>query len=113
MEELEMTEAPLGEVKSDMDAVAESVPAVDIAPQVAPTEEPAVEEAPEAGEEQQPAVDDGRAWYVVHSYSGYENKVKRNLEHRIESMNMHNKIFEVVVPTEEEIEIREGHRRRT
>lgn len=58
-------------------------------------------------------VQDGRAWYVVHSYSGYENKVKKNLEHRIESMNMQNKIFQVIVPTEEEIEIKEGHRRRT
>ena len=56
---------------------------------------------------------DGRAWYVVHSYSGYENKVQKNLEHRIESMNMQNKIFHVIVPTEEEIEIKEGHRRRT
>ncbi len=58
-------------------------------------------------------VQDGRAWYVVHSYSGYENKVMKNLQNRIESMNMQNKIFEVVVPTEEEIEIKEGHRRRT
>jgi transcriptional antiterminator NusG len=65
---------------------------------------PPVENAP---------VDDGRAWYVVHSYSGYENKVQKNLEHRIESMNMQNKIFHVIVPTEEEIEIKEGHRRRT
>ena len=56
---------------------------------------------------------DGRAWYAVHSYSGYENKVKKNLEKRIESMNMQHKIFQVVVPTEEEIEIKEGHRRRT
>jgi transcriptional antiterminator NusG len=58
-------------------------------------------------------IDDGRAWFVVHSYSGYENKVKNNLEHRIESMNMQDKIFQVVVPTEEEIEIKEGHRRKT
>ncbi len=58
-------------------------------------------------------IDDGRSWFVVHSYSGYENKVKNNLEHRIESMNMQDKIFQVVVPTEEEIEIKEGHRRKT
>ncbi len=54
-----------------------------------------------------------RAWYVVHSYSGYENKVKKNLEQRIESMGMQNQIFQVVVPTEEEVEVREGHRRTT
>lgn len=50
-------------------------------------------------------------WYVIHSYSGYENKVKQNLEQRIISMNMQDQIFEVVVPTEEEIEVREGKRR--
>lgn len=50
-------------------------------------------------------------WYVIHSYSGYENKVKKNLEHRIESMGMADKIFQVVVPTEEEIELKDGHRR--
>jgi len=72
-------------------------------------EAPAEEPTPEEQEE----IDDGRAWYVVHSYSGYENKVKKNLEQRIDSMNMQDKIFQVVVPTEEEIEIREGHRRKT
>ncbi len=50
-------------------------------------------------------------WYVVHCYSGMENKVKRNLEHRAESMGMRDKILEVVVPTETEIEIRDGVRR--
>lgn len=50
-------------------------------------------------------------WYVVHTYSGYENKVRQNLEHRIESMDMRNQIFHVVVPTEEEIEIKNGQRR--
>lgn len=53
------------------------------------------------------------AWYVVHSYSGYENKVKKNLEHRIESMGMQDQIFQVVVPTEEEVELRDGQRRTT
>lgn len=55
--------------------------------------------------------DDDRQWYVVHCYSGYENKVRHNLEQRIESMNMKDKIFDVVVPTEEEIEVKEGKRR--
>lgn len=50
-------------------------------------------------------------WYVVHCYSGYENKVKKNLEHRIESMGMTNRIYEVIVPTEEQIELRDGQRR--
>lgn len=54
---------------------------------------------------------DGRAWYVVHCYSGYENKVRHNLEQRIDSMGMKDRIFDVVVPTEEEIEVKEGKRR--
>jgi transcriptional antiterminator NusG len=54
---------------------------------------------------------DERAWYVVHCYSGYENKVRHNLEQRIETMGMKDKIYDVVVPTEEEIEVKEGKRR--
>lgn len=60
---------------------------------------------------EEPEADDGRAWYVVHCYSGYENKVRHNLEQRIETMGMKNKIFDIVVPTEEEIEVKEGKRR--
>jgi len=56
-------------------------------------------------------LEDDRAWYVVHCYSGYENKVRHNLEQRIESMGMKDRIFDVVVPTEEEIEVKEGKRR--
>ena len=52
-----------------------------------------------------------KAWFVIHTYSGYENKVKKNLEQRIESMGMREWILQVVVPTEEEIEIRDGQRR--
>jgi transcriptional antiterminator NusG len=55
--------------------------------------------------------DDDREWFVVHCYSGYENKVRHNLEQRIETMGMKNKIFDVVVPTEEEIEVKDGKRR--
>ncbi|MBK9711268.1 MAG: transcription termination/antitermination protein NusG [Kouleothrix sp.] len=55
--------------------------------------------------------DDGRLWYVIHTYSGYENKVKQNLMHRIETMEMQDQIFRVIVPTEEEIEIKNGQRR--
>ena len=52
-----------------------------------------------------------RAWYVIHCYSGYENKVRHNLEQRIETMGMKDKIFDVVIPTQEEIEVKEGKRR--
>ena len=55
--------------------------------------------------------DDSSAWFVVHCYSGYENKVRHNLEQRIETMGMKDMIFDVVVPTQEEIEVRDGKRR--
>lgn len=58
-----------------------------------------------------PISEDDRAWYVVHCYSGYENKVRHNLEQRIDTMGMKDKIFDVVVPTEEEIEVKEGKRK--
>ena len=63
--------------------------------------------APEEAEDEP----DNRKWYVIHCYSGYENKVKHNLEQRIESMNMQDMIFQAIVPTEEEIEVRDGKRR--
>jgi transcriptional antiterminator NusG len=65
----------------------------------------------QAAEEDIAAPVEGRAWYVIHTYSGYENKVKANLEHRIESMDAKELVFQVIVPTEDEIEIRDGQRR--
>ena len=54
---------------------------------------------------------DQREWYVVHTYSGYEDRVKRNLEQRIKFMDTESDVAEVVVPTEEEIEVRGGQRK--
>ena len=54
-----------------------------------------------------------RKWYVVHTYSGYENKVKTNIEHLIETQGLENNIFEVLIPMEEVTEIKEGGRRVT
>jgi transcriptional antiterminator NusG len=54
-----------------------------------------------------------KKWYVIHTYSGYENKVKTNLLHRIQSMNMDEKIFKVEIPTETVTELKEGGRRVT
>jgi transcription termination/antitermination protein NusG len=52
-------------------------------------------------------------WYVVHTYAGYENKVKTNLEKRVESMEMQDKIFRVLVPMEKELEIKNGKKKAT
>jgi len=54
--------------------------------------------------------DQQKSWYVLHTYSGYEDNVARNLRQRIESMNMQDKIFEVMVPKENRIKIRNGKR---
>ncbi len=87
-------------------------PAAEIAPaQVAASAngEVAAEETEEDEDEEE--VDDFFApgdWFVVHTYAGYENKVKANLASRIQSMNMEDKIYDVVVPTEEVMELKSG-----
>src|ERR1700735_3438032 len=53
---------------------------------------------------------EGKNWYVIHTYAGYENAVARNLRQRIESLGMQNKIFDVVVPTEKKIKVKGGKR---
>jgi len=50
-------------------------------------------------------------WYVVHTYAGYENKVKANLEKRIESMDMGDRIFRIIVPTEDQVEMKSGEKK--
>ena len=59
----------------------------------------------------QPTPEEDAQWYVVHAYSGHEDKVRNNLLTRVESMDMHDKIFDVLVPTEEVMEIKDGQRR--
>ncbi len=75
-------------------------------------EEDSTIEETEGQVDKEPSVDtSGSEWYVIHSYSGYENKVQRNLQQRIETMGMQGKIFRVVVPTEDQVEMRDGQRR--
>jgi transcriptional antiterminator NusG len=57
------------------------------------------------------STDPDRKWYVVHTYSGYENKVKANLERRIKSMNMQDFVYRVLVPTDKEVEFKDGKRK--
>jgi len=87
-------------------AVAEAEPEPVVEPEPQPEPAPAAAPAAPAAT----AEEANRRWYVIHTYSGYENKVKTNLEHRIHSMDMGDKIFQVLVPTEEEIEIKNGKR---
>lgn len=62
-------------------------------------------------EENQPVIKGN--WYVVHTYSGYENKIKVDLSKRVESMNMQDKIFDVIIPEEQEVEYKSGKRKVT
>jgi transcriptional antiterminator NusG len=67
----------------------------------------AAKRAAEQGETTDPP--EGK-WYVLHTYSGYENKVKKTIESRVEALDLGNDVYEIVVPTQEEIEIRSGQR---
>ena len=55
-------------------------------------------------------IQEGRNWYAIHTYAGYENAVLRNLKQRVESLGMEDKIFEIIVPTEKKIKIKAGKR---
>ncbi len=101
--ELELETAEESEVEPAAEKEVEPLEIADEHEHPTETTEAAVEKEAEA------AID--RDWFVIHCYSGYENKVRYNLEQRIETMDMKNKIFDVVVPTEEEIEVKDGKRR--
>lgn len=68
----------------------------------------AAKRAAEAGESEAPAEGE---WYVLHTYSGYENKVKKTIEARVEALDMADRVFEIIVPTQEEVEIKDGQRK--
>ena len=69
------------------------------------------EEASSVPEEDLIDEEDPTDWFVVHCYSGYEKKVRHNLEQRIETMGMKDMIFDVIIPTQEEVEVKDGKRR--
>ncbi|MCZ4498805.1 MAG: transcription termination/antitermination protein NusG [Marmoricola sp.] len=130
--EVDLAAEAEGDVSQDapdeeaVDAVAtdEDAPAEDVAAEDAPAEDEPAEDAADADDDSidAPAEDpleEFRAalrakvgdWYVVHTYSGMENRVKANLENRITSLNMEDYIHEVIVPTEEVAEIKNGQRK--
>jgi len=117
-QEREAVETAVEEHESEAQALTESAHADDLgaAAIVAGELEDAGE--PQDADELQAAParagkDDRKRWYVIHTYSGYENKVKANLERRIHSMNMQDKIFRVLVPMEDEVEFKDGKRKIT
>ena len=80
------------------------------APEPGPAAAPPPQEEPPAPKPVESPYDRPGRWYVIHSYAGYENKVKSNLESRIASMNMEERIFEVVIPMEDVIEFKNGRK---
>ncbi len=107
MQEVETVEADFG-IEADSYEAEEDV---EIESPVADSDGWGEEAEGEADTVVEPVPDDDRLWYVIHCYSGQENKVRHNLEQRIDSMGMKDRIFDVVVPTEEEIEVKDGKRR--
>lgn len=105
------TEEPLAEPLRD-EAVTE-LPAEDAVAEMPVEEAEGEVPADEAVAEAAAKAKDNRNWFVVHTYSGYENKVKANLERRIHSMGMQDKIFRVLVPMEDEVEFKDGKRKIT
>jgi transcriptional antiterminator NusG len=102
----DITEAP-ADAGSETPAPEEEV----VVDEAVDAEDLLLEEAEEAEEEAAPVespYDRPGQWFVVHTYAGYENKVKSNLESRIQSMNMEERIYEVVIPVEDVIEFKNG-----
>jgi len=66
---------------------------------------------PAAASKQRPVAEPKREFYAIHTYSGYEDRVRKNLEQRIKSMDAGDEVFQVIVPTEEEVEIKSGQKR--
>jgi transcriptional antiterminator NusG len=97
-EALETTEPAEAEAPVTAEGTVELPPGVETPGEISPEEEAAHAAA-------------GARWFVIHTYSGYENKVRTNLERRIASMGQAEKIFRILVPTEDEIEIKDGKRR--
>jgi len=114
----EIEESTVDEVVPDAQVAVDAEVDVDVEPEVgfeAPVDPDVTASVSDGQDDVLPSepyaeIDDNN-WYVVHCYSGYENKVHHNLMQRIESMGMQDMIFDVVVPTEEEIEVKEGKRR--
>jgi transcription termination/antitermination protein NusG len=101
----------------ESDVAAGAAPESDVAAAAAPESDVAAAAAPE-DEEEDPAVALKKElrlkpgdWYVIHSYAGYENKVKANLETRVQNLDVGDYIFQVEVPTEEVTEIKNGQRK--
>ena len=103
-------DAERAEAAEETEPAAEAEPADPAEPKLAEPAEPA--KPPEPAEEEPPAARDPFRspgdWYVVHTYAGYENKVKTNLESRIHTMQMEDKIFDVHIPMEDVMEIKGG-----
>ncbi len=102
-EELEVTEEA-AELAEEM--TAEAAPAVP-GKRLSLKERLAAKRVAEQGEND--SEEEGK-WFVLHTYSGYENKVKKTIETRVESLDLGDRVYEIVVPTQEEIEIKNGQR---
>ncbi|MGE2689140.1 transcription termination/antitermination protein NusG [Mycolicibacterium pulveris] len=114
----EVTEATTNPATEEADVAGDAVSDEAATPADAAGEAPAADVEPAEDEEEDPAVALKKElrlkpgdWYVIHSYAGYENKVKANLETRVQNLDVGDYIFQVEVPTEEVTEIKNGQRK--
>ncbi|OLL16983.1 MULTISPECIES: transcription termination/antitermination protein NusG [unclassified Rhodococcus (in: high G+C Gram-positive bacteria)] len=107
---IETDETSGDEPEAPVEAQAEEAQADEVAEEAQAEEAPAEEVDPAEALEKQLRLEPGD-WYVVHSYAGYENKVKANLETRVQNLDLSEYIFQVEVPTEEVTEIKNGQRK--
>jgi transcription termination/antitermination protein NusG len=112
VDEATIDETRIDETKTEDPQMGDPAPVEEMVAELPPEDEVPSDEVPsDDGVAQK--TKDNRNWFVVHTYSGYENKVKANLERRIHSMGMQDKIFRVLVPMEDEVEFKDGKRKIT
>jgi len=111
VEELEQHDIFADADEPEVTAAEAAAEATEAAEELADADAETAEAAEAAEAEAGEVVDPDRKWYVIHTYSGYENKVKANLERRIKSMAMQDFVYRVLVPMDKEVEFKDGKRR--
>jgi transcriptional antiterminator NusG len=105
-------ETPVETVKIEAPEKVEEIEAKEEEGEVAPAQEVVLQDTEPAAEEVEPAKphspSDDAKWYIVHTYSGHENKVSKSLKQRIESMGFENRIFDIIVPTRDTVKVSQG-----
>jgi transcription termination/antitermination protein NusG len=101
-------EHPQTEMSAEDEPIAESAAPVEVTPEAAASEAPSQEDNGHAAAAQPAEVEDTKKWFIVHTYSGFENKVAESLRSRAQAFGFDDKIGQILIPTEEVVELRGG-----